>query len=323
MGLGGGRRPVRHPARRLQDRLARARSTTRSPSSRCRSRISRCSPRTRGSAGRSMRSSRPAPCRASRGELYEAAEIDGASAWQKFKNVTLPFLRPAMLPYAIYGFVVTFNLFYLSFFMTGGGPFGRTEILVTQAYRLVNDRAVRDRGGVLASTCSSCSSGSRWSRTDWRKRRRAMPMIARHAGGDRGPRRCRLPAAPASADPRRPGEGGEVRRAQAAARPPDRPADHLPVHHATVLFPIVWIFSWRSTRGTSPGPRARPDPAGRVARRVRAVIDQPTSNPDQLPRAGAQQLQARRRSVALFSVAARRHWPPTRSRACGSAAARS
>lgn len=74
------------------------------------------------------------------GELYEAAEMDGASPWQKFKTVTVPFLRPAMLPYAIYGFVITFNLFFLPFFMTAGEPFGRTEILVTQAYRLAYER---------------------------------------------------------------------------------------------------------------------------------------------------------------------------------------
>ena len=74
------------------------------------------------------------------GELYEAAEMDGASPWQKFRNVTIPFLRPAMLPYAIYGFVITFNLFFLPFFMTAGEPFGRTEILVTQAYRLAYER---------------------------------------------------------------------------------------------------------------------------------------------------------------------------------------
>jgi arabinogalactan oligomer/maltooligosaccharide transport system permease protein len=73
-------------------------------------------------------------------ELYEAAEIDGAGPWQRFRNITIPFLRPAMLPYAIYGFVITFNLFYLSYFMSGGGPFGRTELLVTQAYRLVNEQ---------------------------------------------------------------------------------------------------------------------------------------------------------------------------------------
>jgi arabinogalactan oligomer/maltooligosaccharide transport system permease protein len=74
------------------------------------------------------------------GELYEAASIDGASGWQKFKTITITYLRPAMLPYAIYGFVITFNLFFLPYFMTGGEPFGRTEILVTQAYRLAVDR---------------------------------------------------------------------------------------------------------------------------------------------------------------------------------------
>ncbi len=74
------------------------------------------------------------------GELYEAAEMDGAGAWAKFRAVTLPYLRPAMLPYAIYGFVITFNLFYLSYFMSGGGPFGQTELLVTTAYRLVNEQ---------------------------------------------------------------------------------------------------------------------------------------------------------------------------------------
>lgn len=73
-------------------------------------------------------------------EMYEAAEMDGASSWQRFRNVTIPFLRPAMLPYAIYGFVITFNLFYLSYFMSAGGPFGRTEIMVTQAYRLVTEQ---------------------------------------------------------------------------------------------------------------------------------------------------------------------------------------
>jgi arabinogalactan oligomer/maltooligosaccharide transport system permease protein len=81
-------------------------------------------------------------------ELYEAAEIDGAGSWQKFRNVTMVYLRPAMLPYAIYGFVITFNLFHLAYFMSAGGPFGRTELLVTQAYRLVNDQQLY---GVAAS----------------------------------------------------------------------------------------------------------------------------------------------------------------------------
>jgi arabinogalactan oligomer / maltooligosaccharide transport system permease protein len=73
-------------------------------------------------------------------DLYEAAEMDGAGYWDRFKTVTLPFLRPAMLPFAIYGFVLTFNLFSLSYFMSGGGPFGQTELLVTTAYRLVAEQ---------------------------------------------------------------------------------------------------------------------------------------------------------------------------------------
>jgi arabinogalactan oligomer / maltooligosaccharide transport system permease protein len=73
-------------------------------------------------------------------DLYEAAEMDGAGYWDRFKTVTLPFLRPAMLPFAIYGFVLTFNLFALSYFMSGGGPFGQTELLVTTAYRLVQEQ---------------------------------------------------------------------------------------------------------------------------------------------------------------------------------------
>lgn len=83
-------------------------------------------------------------------ELYESAEIDGASSWQKFRHITVTYLRPAMIPYAIYGFVITFNLFHLAYFMSGGGPFGRTELLVTQAYRLVNEQRLYGVGASFA-----------------------------------------------------------------------------------------------------------------------------------------------------------------------------
>lgn len=83
-------------------------------------------------------------------ELYEAAEIDGANSWHKFRTITMTYLRPAMVPYAIYGFVVTFNLFHLAYWMSGGGPFGRTELLVTQAYRLVNEQFLYGVGAAFA-----------------------------------------------------------------------------------------------------------------------------------------------------------------------------
>ena len=73
-------------------------------------------------------------------ELFEAADIDGATGWQKFWNITLPLIRPAMVPAAVYGIVVTFNLFTLIYFLTSGGPLRQTEILLTAAFRLVNEQ---------------------------------------------------------------------------------------------------------------------------------------------------------------------------------------
>ena len=72
-------------------------------------------------------------------DLYEAASIDGASGYQQFRNITVPLLRPAMIPAAIYGFTLSFNLFNFVYFMTGGGPARSTEILVTFAYDLVRN----------------------------------------------------------------------------------------------------------------------------------------------------------------------------------------
>jgi arabinogalactan oligomer/maltooligosaccharide transport system permease protein len=72
-------------------------------------------------------------------ELYEAADIDGATGSQQFFNITLPLIRPAMIPAAIYGFTLSFNLFNFVYFMTGGGPARSTEILVTFVFALVRD----------------------------------------------------------------------------------------------------------------------------------------------------------------------------------------
>jgi arabinogalactan oligomer/maltooligosaccharide transport system permease protein len=72
-------------------------------------------------------------------DLYEAASIDGASSSQKFWNVTVPLIRPAMIPAAVYGFTLSFNLFNFVYFMTNGGPARSTEILVTFAFDLVRN----------------------------------------------------------------------------------------------------------------------------------------------------------------------------------------
>jgi arabinogalactan oligomer/maltooligosaccharide transport system permease protein len=71
-------------------------------------------------------------------DLYEAARVDGASRWRQFADITLPLLRPAMVPAIMYGTILTFNQFNVIYFITAGGPLGKTEILVTQAFKLVN-----------------------------------------------------------------------------------------------------------------------------------------------------------------------------------------
>ena len=69
------------------------------------------------------------------GELYEAAEMDGATGWQRFTNVTLPGLRPVSNSVILLGTIWTFNMFPIIFLVSRGGPSGGTEILVTGAFR--------------------------------------------------------------------------------------------------------------------------------------------------------------------------------------------
>jgi ABC-type sugar transport system permease subunit len=70
------------------------------------------------------------------GDLYEAADVDGASVWQQFWGITVPLIRPAMVPAIMLGTIMTFNLFNVIFFISNGGPRGQTDLLVTQAYKL-------------------------------------------------------------------------------------------------------------------------------------------------------------------------------------------
>lgn len=69
-------------------------------------------------------------------ELYEAAEVDGATPWQRFWSVTMPGLRPVSATVILLGSIWTFNMFTIIFLMTGGGPAGQTNILVTFAYNI-------------------------------------------------------------------------------------------------------------------------------------------------------------------------------------------
>ena len=76
-------------------------------------------------------------------ELEQAAAVDGATGWQRFWLITLPQLRPALLPAVILGSVWTFNMFNIIYLVSGGEPDGATDILISEAYRWAFTRGHR------------------------------------------------------------------------------------------------------------------------------------------------------------------------------------
>ncbi|MGO4939343.1 ABC transporter permease subunit [Fundicoccus sp. Sow4_D5] len=75
-------------------------------------------------------------------ELYEAAVMDGASAWQQFRRITLPIILYSMTPIIITQYTFNFNNFNIIYLFNGGGPAvlgsnaGGTDILVSWIYKL-------------------------------------------------------------------------------------------------------------------------------------------------------------------------------------------
>jgi ABC-type sugar transport system permease subunit len=78
------------------------------------------------------------------GDLYEAATVDGANSWEKFRKITLPLLLVAVGPLLIASYVFNFNNFGLIYLFIGGGPpivgaatqAGHTDILISYVYKL-------------------------------------------------------------------------------------------------------------------------------------------------------------------------------------------
>jgi multiple sugar transport system permease protein len=67
--------------------------------------------------------------------LYEAAMIDGASAWQRFRHVTFPMLMPILAVVMTFSVIFTFTDFQLVYAITRGGPVNSTHLMATLAYQ--------------------------------------------------------------------------------------------------------------------------------------------------------------------------------------------
>lgn len=73
-------------------------------------------------------------------ELYEAAALDGASAWQRFRLITLPLMKPVSAAVLLLGLIYTFKVFDIVFVMTAGGPVDSTTVLPLYVYQVFFER---------------------------------------------------------------------------------------------------------------------------------------------------------------------------------------
>jgi len=82
--------------------------------------------------------------------LYEAARIDGASAWSRFVDITLPQLRSVLALVIVLRTIWDFKEFDLIWLLTGGGPRSGTETLPLMVYRLSFPELAIGRGAAVA-----------------------------------------------------------------------------------------------------------------------------------------------------------------------------
>ncbi|MGL4609279.1 MAG: carbohydrate ABC transporter permease [Trueperaceae bacterium] len=82
-------------------------------------------------------------------ELYEAASIDGANNLSKFRFVTLPMLRPALVAVLLLGLIYTFKVFDVVWSTTQGGPFNATHLISTVAFEQIFRKFLFGQGAAL------------------------------------------------------------------------------------------------------------------------------------------------------------------------------
>ena len=83
-------------------------------------------------------------------ELYEAARIDGASAWQRFIKITLPLIKPALLIALLFRTMDAFRVFDLVFVMTQGGPADSTNVLQFYGYKKIFAEGLMGYGSTIS-----------------------------------------------------------------------------------------------------------------------------------------------------------------------------
>jgi len=84
------------------------------------------------------------------GELYDAASVDGAGTWRRFRHITLPGLRHVMIVTLVLSFILTINDFNIIYVMTRGGPGTATQVLATYSYEVAFNQLRWGRGVTIS-----------------------------------------------------------------------------------------------------------------------------------------------------------------------------
>ena len=83
-------------------------------------------------------------------EMYEASQIDGATIWQQFINVTLPLLKPVILVVLLLSIILTFADFQIVWVLTRGGPANATHLLATLAFQTGLMSTIISKGAAIS-----------------------------------------------------------------------------------------------------------------------------------------------------------------------------
>jgi multiple sugar transport system permease protein len=86
------------------------------------------------------------------GDIYEAAEVDGASGWTTFWRITIPLLRPTLALAVMFRVLQAFGLFDLPYVLTSGGPGTATTSLAILGYRAMFQNLHFGTGATVAVT---------------------------------------------------------------------------------------------------------------------------------------------------------------------------
>ncbi|OBB18014.1 sugar ABC transporter permease [Mycobacteriaceae bacterium 1482268.1] len=85
------------------------------------------------------------------GEIQDAARTDGATAWQRFRRITLPMLRPTLFFVLVTGVISAAQVFDTVYALTAGGPRGRTDLIAHRIYAEAFGAAAVGRAAVMAA----------------------------------------------------------------------------------------------------------------------------------------------------------------------------